>query len=702
MMKRQAAERIAKLRKAINHHRYLYNVLDRSDISDAALDSLKHELKKLEDQFPDLITPDSPTQRVGGKALDTFKKVRHAAPMLSLEDVFSEEEFSGWVDRVKKLGAEVGSPHMPVFFAELKFDGLAVSLVYEGGVLVQGSTRGDGLVGEDVAQNLRTIESIPLQLELHGALPEVLQKRAARIKQMIARGRIEVRGEAIITKKNFQKINAGQRVQGEKLYANPRNLAAGSIRQLDPAVTASRHLDFFAYDLVTDLGQKLHSEEHELLRGLGFRSDLEARRVHSLGEVFQFRASIMRKREKLAYHIDGVVITVDENTLFERLGVVGKAPRGAVAFKFAPEEATTRVLDIHVQVGRTGVLTPVAHLEPVEIGGVTVSRATLHNQDEIKRLGVKIGDTVVVGRAGDVIPDIRMVVKDLRTGKEKAFRMPRACLVCGTRIVRREEEVAYRCPNQACPALKREGLYHFVSRKAFDIDGLGPKIIDALLDQGLIQDAADLFDLKEGDVVPLERFGEKSAANLVGAIQERALAPLERLLFALGILHVGEETAHLLAQEIAAKLKNKKVKIKELARIFQDMSMGDLQQVQDVGAVVAKSIYDWFQTKHNIEFLEKLSAAGVEIEVPQLHPPAGGSSSKLRGKSFVFTGELKTITRDEGKDMARKLGGGVSESVSKKTAYVVVGKSPGSKYDRARELGVPTLNEKEFLAMIKP
>lgn len=693
MTKHEAASRILKLRKTINHHRYLYHVLDRIEISDAALDSLKHELKKLEDQFPDLITPDSPTQRVGGEALDKFAKVRHDTPMLSLEDVFTEIEFNEWLGRLTK---HVRSPTSDIgFFAELKFDGLAVSLVYEQGIFAQGSTRGDGAVGEDVTQNLKTIDSIPLQLELHGALPAELRAHKARIEREIARGRIEVRGEAIITKKAFEAINKAQASRGEKPYANPRNLAAGSIRQLDPAVTSSRRLTFFAYDLVTDIGQKSHAQKHLLLETLGFRSDAEARRIKTLEEVITFRSEIDRKRERLAYHIDGIVVTVDDNALFERLGVVGKAPRGAVAFKFAPAEATTIIKNIVVQVGRTGVLTPVAHLQPVEIGGVTVSRATLHNEDEIKRLGVKIGDTVVVGRAGDVIPDIRAVLKDLRVGKERAFRMPKRCPVCGTAVVKKEGEVAYKCPNQNCPALKREGLYHFVSRKAFDIDGLGPKIIDALLDQGLIQDAADLFDLKEGDLVPLERFGEKSAANLVRAVQNRKVVSLPKFLFALGILHAGEETAQLLAKQFP--ISSSKFLIKKLLRTYQQLTVEDLQKVPDIGPKVAESIHEWFQNRHNIQLLEKLSAAGVGIEVPRLQ----AAGLKLRGKTFVFTGELDTITRDAGKDMVRTLGGGVSESVSKKTAYVVVGKSPGSKYDRARELGVPILNEKEFLDMIE-
>ena len=689
MTKQEAKERIAKLRHTIDHHRYLYHVLDRQEISDGALDSLKHELKKLEDAFPDLITADSPTQRVGGTPLDAFQKIRHERPMLSLEDVFSPEEFSEWASRIQKLAT---ANHLE-FFGELKFDGLAVSLIYERGVLVRGSTRGDGKIGEDVTQNIRTIESVPLTLEVHQVSSDI-RKKIPHLDELVRTERIEVRGEAIITKKNFDHINANQARKGEKPYANPRNLAAGSIRQLDPEMTASRKLDFFAYDLVTDLGQTLHSEKHEILEALGFRSDRDARVLGSLGAVVAFREGIAKKRERLAYHIDGIVVTVNDIQVFERLGVIGKTPRGAIAFKFAPEEATTKVLDIQVQVGRTGVLTPVAHLDPVQIGGVVVSRATLHNYDEIKRLGVKRGDTVAVGRAGDVIPDVRAVLKDLRTGREKTFRMPVHCPVCGARVIQRAGEVAYRCGNPHCPALKREGLYHFVSRKAFDIDGLGPKIIDVLLDQSLIQDAADLFALKEGDLMPLERFGEKSAANLVRAVQARKKIELARFLFSLGILHVGEETALTLRDQFSFRAG--RLSIKDFAKTYRNFSREELEAVPDVGPKVAASIYEWFHDPHHMSFLERLGDADVEIVVEKR---IGGT--KLAGKTFVFTGEMQSMSRDEAKDAVRRLGGEVSESVSKKTSFVVAGASPGSKYAKAKKLGIPILDEHIFSRMIE-
>ncbi len=677
-------------------------MLDRQEISDAALDSLKHELKKLEDEFPDLITPDSPTQRVGGEPLDAFKKTHHDPPMLSLEDVFSEEEFSAWLERVQKYAGHLPNARWELF-GEAKFDGLAVSLVYQNGILVEGSTRGDGVTGENVTQNLRTIESIPLSLEVHAAAE--VARQFPNLERDAAKKTIEVRGEVIITKDAFTRINkeqAEKHAAGEKnarQYANPRNLAAGSIRQLDSAITQSRQLVFFAYDLVTDLGQKFHSEDHLIMKALGFKVDTAARIFSNSEEVFAFRKEMEQRRERLPYHIDGLVVTVNDARLFRRLGVIGKAPRGAIAFKFAPQEAATRVQAIHVQVGRTGVLTPVAHLEPVLIGGVMVSRATLHNEDEIERLGVKIGDTVVVGRAGDVIPDVREVLKDLRVGKEKTFHMPTKCPVCERMVERKNGEAAYRCANKQCPALKREGLYHFVSKKAFDIDGLGPKIIDALLDQGLIQNAADLFNLQEGDLAPLERFGEKSASNLVKAIQEKKHIVLPRFLYALGILHVGEETALVLSREIARKnrIMKRELRIMGIEKIIKAYSIEDLQAIADIGPIVAESIYSWFHDKHNLAFLDKLEKAGIAVALPAL----SAKIHTLQDKTFVFTGELEHLARDEAKEKVRALGGDTSESVSQKTDYVVAGENPGSKREKARKLGVRIIDEREFLRLLK-
>ena len=661
LSKTEAKSRIEKLKKAINKYRYEYHVLNRSSISDEALDSLKHELKKLEDEFPDLITPDSPTQRVAGKPLAGFKKAHHKVPMLSLEDVFLEEEFLEWVARTKKL---LRSEKLPELFAELKFDGLACSLVYKNGILERAATRGDGKIGEDVTQNIRTIEAVPLQLEKN------------------IREEVEVRGEVIITKKAFEKINREQKKKGGQIYANPRNLAAGSLRQLDPKITAGRHLDFHAYDVVSDLEQKCHSEEHEILRELGFKTDSEAQIIKKPEELFKFKAKIENEREKLPYNIDGLVVQVDDNGIFRKLGVAGKAPRGSVAFKFSPKEATTKVRDVIVQVGRTGKLTPVAALEPVEVGGVTISRASLHNEEEIRRLGLKIGDTVIVGRAGDVIPDVKKVLKELRRGREKEFHMPKKCPVCGHETKREKGGPLTFCTNKFCPAKHRENIYHFVSKHAFDIDGLGPKIVNGFLDQGLIQDAADIFDLTEGDIQPLERFGEKSAANIVAAVKAKSRISLPRFLIALGILHVGEETAQDLADRFGSLEK------------LRSSSLEELQNIPNVGDVVARSIYEWFRDARSKRFLEKLLR---RVSIEKYHAPSG----KLQGRKFVITGTLESLTREEAKSRVRKLGGDASETVSKETDYLVAGSEPGStKLERAQKLGVKVIDEKEFLKLI--
>lgn len=661
MTKQEAKERIEKLKKLVDKYRYAYHVLNKSEISDEALDSLKHELKKLEDEFPELITSDSPTQRVSGKPLKEFKKIKHQVKMLSLEDVFSEKEFSEWVERIRKLEPSADLE----FYSELKFDGLALSLVYEDGVLNYAATRGDGQVGEDVTQNVRTMESVPLSIS---------EKK-----------KIEVRGEAIITNKNFILINKEQEKNGLKVYANSRNLAAGSLRQLDPKITASRKLDFFAYDLLGVPDDMKHSDEHEALRELGFKTGGTHEAIcASKEEVFKHHKKIAEAREKIPYHIDGIVVSVNNNRIFKRLGVVGKAPRGAVAFKFSPKEATTIVEDIIVQVGRTGALTPVAVLRPVEIGGVTVSRATLHNEDEIKRLGLKVGDSVVVGRAGDVIPDVIKVLPELRTGKEKNFHMPKFCPVCGKPVEKLQEEgVGVYCVNKNCPARHRENMYHFVSRKAFNIDGLGPKILNAFLDHGLIQEIADIYELKEGDIAPLERFGEKSAENIIKSINNAKKITLARFIYALGILHVGEETAIDLAEHFRSLEKIEKAPFEEL------------NNIPNIGEVVARSLHEWFREERNKNMLKKLLKF-VDIENPKKRAPG-----KLTGKTFVLTGELEAMSRDEAKAKVRELGGDPSETVSKNTDYVVVGANPGSKYARAQKLGVKILDEKEFLKMIK-
>jgi DNA ligase (NAD+) len=688
MTKNEAKKRIEKLRKLINHYRYLYHVLDRQEISEAALDSLKKELFDLEQRFPDLITPDSPTQRVGGKPLKKFEKVRHPLPMISLNDAFSQEDMEEWFERNAKLLTPEEKSRID-YFSELKIDGLAIELIYENGTLKIGSTRGDGIIGEDVTQNLKTIEAIPLKLREVEEVAKELEKANLKdcAEKILSGGAKElvVRGEVFISKKEFERVNEEQKKKNLAIFANPRNMAAGSVRQLDPKITASRKLDSFAYELITDFGQRTHQEKHQILKAFGFKTNPHNKYCQNLKEVFDFHNYCQKIRNQLYYEIDGIVVIINENKIFDKLGVVGKAPRGAIAFKFPLKQSTTVVESISVHVGRTGALTPIAHLKPVQIGGVTISNATLHNEDEIKRLGLKIGDTVIVGRAGDVIPEILKVLPELRTGKEKTFVMPKICPSCGTKLVRPENEAIWRCPNPDCLARKREYFYHFVSKGAFDIRGLGPKIIDRFIDEGLISDPADLFALTEDDIIPLERFAEKSAVNLVDSINSRKKISFPKFIYALGIRNIGEETA----QDLSQKFKN----LDEL----KNAKIENLEKIMGIGPVVARSINNWFSDKRNIYFLDKLQKAGVKIQYQRIIP----ENQKLFGKIFVLTGGLESMTRDEAKDKIRALGGEISESVSKKTDFVIFGKEPGSKLDKAKKLGIKTIDETEFLNMIK-
>ncbi|KPJ55075.1 hypothetical protein AMJ47_02205 [Parcubacteria bacterium DG_72] len=697
MNKEQAKEKIEKLKKVIKHHRYLYHVLDKQEISDAALDSLKKELFDLEQKFPEFVTPDSPTQRIGGKALKEFKKVEHKAAMLSFEDAFSEKDMEDWLRRIQNIIEKQGIllrqgyGGQVDFYAELKIDGLAVELVYDKGLLKTGSTRGDGKIGEDITQNLKTIEAIPLSL-----------KEARPLRRGRASAGFVVRGEVFLSKKEFKKVNKQRKKQGSSPYANPRNLAAGSVRQLDPKITASRSLDFFAYDLLNYA--KTHKQRHKALKELGFKTNPYNKYCKNLKEVFNFYKTIQKKRETIPYEIDGIVVIVNSNEIFKKLGIVGKAPRGATALKFPGKEATTKVQDIKVQVGRTGALTPVAILKPVSVGGVIVSRATLHNEDEIKRLGVKIGDTVIVARAGDVVPDVIKVLKDLRTGKEKDFKMPSICPMCSSKVVRKKGEVVHRCTNPKCSSVRRKYFHYFVSKPAFNIEGLGPKIIDQLMDHGLVSDPADLFTLEIGDIIDLESlprrkpkaflrgFAEKSAANLIEAIQTSKEISLPRFIYSLGIRNVGEETAYDLAEYFSAQ--GGPASGWQAIEKLQNAKQEDLEKIPDIGPVVAESIFNWFRNKGNKEFLRKLLKA-VKVKL-------SGSQQKgrLQGKTFVFTGELNSLTRDEAKKKVRQLGGEISSSVSKNTDYLVVGADPGSKYDRAKKLGVKIITEQEFLKLI--
>ena len=666
MNKNEARERIEKLKKTIDKHRYLYHVLDRQEISDEALDSLKKELFDLEQEYPEFITSDSPTQRVGGKPLPKFNKVKHESRMYSLNDAFSEKDIFDWLQRLDNVGVK----NIKEFYSDLKMDGLAIELVYENGLFKLGSTRGDGVTGEDVTQNLKTIGAIPLKL--------------ASIKSDLI-PRLVVRGEVFFTKKEFERVNREQASKGEKIYANPRNVAAGSIRQLDPKITASRKLDFYAYSIVGDIDKyPTKDKEYEALREFGIKTNPHGVVAKSPEEIIKLREKWEKEREKLDYEIDGLVVSINDKTLFERAGTVGKAPRGAVAYKFSPKQSETTVENIIVSVGRTGTLTPIAALKPVNIGGVTVSRATLHNIDEVRRLDIRIGDTVIVGRAGDVIPDVIKVLKELRTGKEKIFNMPKKCPACGSAVEQIQGQVAYKCTNQDCPAIKREAVYHFVSRRALDMVGIGPKIIDQLMNTAIIHDSADLYKLTKQDLLSMDRLAERSAEKAIDAIQSKKKVTLAKFIYALGISNVGEETAVLLAKKF-----NKISTIK-------NTSLEDLQNIHDIGPVVAESIYNWFQKPYNKKLLEKFEKVGLHI----MEEKVTKRSTKLTGLTFVLTGTLEKLGREEAKEKIRSLGGNISSSVSKKTSYVVAGSDPGSKYDEAQKLEVKIISEDEFLKML--
>lgn len=683
MKRAEAKKRIEKLKNEIGHHRYLYHVLDKIEISDAALDSLKKELDDLEKQYPEFITSDSPTQRVGGKPLDKFKKIEHNSPMYSLFDAFSKEDMKDWENRLKKLTNKKLD-----YFCELKLDGLAMSLQYENGIFVRGATRGDGKVGEDVTQNLKTIESIPLNLRK----PEekelkkigLNQKQISSLFQNITNGNLEFRGEAVMTKKVFEELNKKYKKEGRTLLANPRNGAAGSIRQLDSRLAAERKLDFYVYSLVTDLGLDTHEQEIEIARLLGFKALKDNKYCEDLIEVENFYQRMIKKRDKLPMEIDGMVVKVNDLSLWSKLGVVGKGPRYMMAYKFPAEQVTTKLKDVVWQIGRTGILTPTAILEPVRVGGVTISRATLHNMDEINRLKVKIGDTVIIERAGDVIPKIVKVFPNLRTGEEKNIRVPEKCPMCNSKVEKIPGEVAYRCINTDCYAVNLRKLSHWTSKGGVDIEGLGPKIIEQLMKEGLVRDISDFYKLTEGDLKPLERFAEKSSENLVKAISAKKEIDLARFIYALGIRHIGEESAIELSKEFKNLEKIKEAKIE------------DFENIYDFGEKMAQSVYNWFHDDKNLDLLDRLEKLGVKPKMPEI----SRKNRRLIGKTFVLTGGMESLTREEAKVKIRELGGSISSSVSKKTDYVVAGSDPGSKYDKAKKLGVQIINEEEFKKMI--
>lgn len=659
LTKTEAKKRIEKLRELISHYRYLYHVKDRSEISDAAHDSLKHELYELEQRFPDLITPDSPTQRVGGKALDKFKKVKHASRMLSMEDVFSEEEFKKWEERL----AKVGGKKVQDYYCMQKIDGLAISLTYKDGVLETAATRGDGRVGEDVTQNIKTIEAIPLRLrEIKKKLPKTL----------------EVRGEVFMSKKDFEKMNKALKKAGKKTFANPRNVSAGSVRQLDPKVTASRPLDFRAWHL-GDIGQKTQEESMELLKDLGFKT-AEGTHAKNRKEVKAYFDKTAKRREKIAHWIDGVVVRVNNHAYYGKLGVVGKTPRGLVAWKFPAEESTTKVLDVDWSVGRTGKLTPIARVEPTFIAGTTVQNATLHNLDEIRRLELKIGDTVILTKAGDIIPKITKVLKELRSGGEKAVGAPKKCPVCGSKVEHHGDQVDLFCTNKDCFSMERERILH--AARAFSIDGLGGKRIEHFINAGFLKTAPDIFRLKKDEIAALAGYGEKSANQIVDEIQSKKEIDLPLFIAGLGIPNVGIETAYALSAAFGSLDKIRKADKEKLTA------------VQDIGEIVADSIVDFFASDRAEKLLDDYDDVGVRVKSRK------AKSHKLKAKSFVITGTLEKYSREEAQEAVRANGGDVSSSVSKKTDFVVVGENPGSKAEKAKKLGVKTLSEKEFLSML--
>jgi DNA ligase (NAD+) len=655
---------IEALREKLRHHEYRYYVLDDPEISDAAYDKLMERLKGLEAAHPELVTPDSPTVRVGGAPRDGFQTVRHARAMLSLDNTFSYDGLRDFDRRVRE-----GSGKEKIeYIAEHKFDGLSISLQYEEGVLVRGVTRGDGTTGEDVTPNVKTIRSIPLQVD------------TAVLKKAKLPSDFEVRGEVLMTRKAFEALNRQQEQSGGKIFVNARNSAAGAVRVLDPSITAARRLDFFAYYLFVDgkVPFPKHSDSLAALKQLHFRASDDWKLCSGIDAVIAYCENWDAKREKLPYEIDGVVIKVNSTAIQNELGYTAKAPRWAIAYKYPARQETTVVNDIIVQVGRTGALTPVAMLEPVQVGGVTVSRSTLHNMDEVDRLGLEIGDTVLIERAGEVIPHVLKVVKE---GKNREpFRMPKQCPECGSTIHKSEGEVAYRCVNAACPAKRKESLLHYASRHAMNIDGLGEKIVDQLVDKGLVKDVADLYALKEDQVAALDRMAEKSAQNLLAEIEGSKKNSLARLIYALGMRFVGERTGQLLAEHFSS--------LEELAAAREEQ----LVAVPEVGPKVAAAIAEFFSEAANRQLIKKLQKVGV-------HPTAAKrevKSQKLAGKSFVFTGGLSNRSREEAGELVQQHGGKISGSVSKKTDYVVVGTDPGSKYDKAKELGVTILTESEF------
>lgn len=663
-MERHTAEkRVRELHERLNQYSYEYYVLDQPTVPDAEYDRLMQELIEIENAFPELRTPDSPTQRVGGQPLEAFQKVRHNIPMLSLANAFGEGDLRDFDRRVRESLNEEYS-----YVCELKIDGLAVSLTYENGVFIQGSTRGDGAIGEDITMNLRTIHSIPL-----------------RLKEPVS---IEVRGEAFMPKKSFEKLNREREERGETLFANPRNAAAGSLRQLDPKIAASRNLDIFLYGIGNsgNVNIRSHSEGLDYLDRLGFKTNKERRKCKDIEEVIQYIKEYTEKRSTLPYEIDGIVIKVDSLAQQEKLGSTAKSPRWAIAYKFPAEEVVTKLLDIELSVGRTGVVTPTAVLEPVRVAGTTVQRASLHNEDYIREKDIKIGDEVVIKKAGDIIPEVVRPIKERRKGEEKEFHMPGHCPECGSELVRLDGEVALRCINPKCPAQIREGLIHFVSRNAMNIEGLGEKVIAQLFREQLVKDVADIYQLTKDQLLQLDRMGEKSVSNLLKAIEDSKENSLERLLFGLGIRHVGAKAAKTLA-----------VHFETLDRLMK-ADVEELTAIPEVGEKMADAVVTYFHQPEVLELIQELKEAGVNMEYKGPKPVSGDqSSSYFAGKTIVLTGKLEALTRNEAKEKIEALGGKVSGSVSKKTDLVIAGADAGSKLAKAREFDIEVWDEEKLL-----
>lgn len=665
MKNSEIKNRIEKLRGEISRLRFEYHVKNSPNVTDDVYESLTRELHDLEKKYPEYTDENSAVNRVAGEPLPKFKKITHAVRMMSMNDAFSEQDVKDWEVRIKKLIDD--SDKILDYFCELKLDGLSASLIYENGIFVQGATRGDGFIGEDITENLKMIETVPLKLV--APYP----------------AHLEVRGEVVMPKRAWRMLNKSQTEANKPTFANTRNAAAGSIRQLDPSIVKERHLDFFAWDIkqISDGNietLKTHSNIHNSLRRLGFNVAPYEKKCKSLDEVFNFIEEIGKVRDDLPYGTDGMVVSVDNLEIQKHLGVVGKAPRYMVAFKYPAERATTTVTDITVNVGRTGAVTPLAHFSPTLVAGSTVSKATLHNMDQIERLDIRIGDTVVIAKAGDVIPEVVEVLKNMRTGKEKKFKMPKSCPVCGSKIEQQKESVAYYCTNKNCPARNRRGMQHFVN--IFEIYTIGPKILDRLKDEGLISDVADLFTLTTADLSGLERFGAKSADNIINSIESHKKVPLWRFIYALGIMHVGEQTA----QDVASHFGS-------LDKII-NATEEKINTIPNIGPVVSKSIYEFFNDKNNMHFINKLLENGVSVF--NVKP----KKSTLTGKIFVLTGTLPTLSRDEAKQKIKEHGGKVSSSVSKNTTYVLAGEEAGSKYDDAVKLGVPIIDEATFLKLL--